>query len=92
MDGRYKNPDNDPRGPWKPVDGTISLSGGQRGAQYAKTGVSANIYELITPSGRKLLPAKGRCWYFTKEKMILPTRIKEEMKDTPYVVFLGRTK
>ena len=29
---------------------------------------------------------------FTKEKMILPTRIKEEMKDTPYVVFLGRTK
>ena len=69
MDGRYKNPDNDPRGPWKPVDGTISLSGGQRGAQYAKTGVSANIYELITPSGRKLLPAKGRCWYFTKEKM-----------------------
>ena len=35
----------------------------------AQSGVSANIYELITPSGRKLLPAKGRCWYFTKEKM-----------------------
>ena len=69
MDNRYKNPDHDPRGPWKAVDGTISLSGGQRGAQYAKTGVSENIYELTTPSGRKLLPAQGRCWYYTKEKM-----------------------
>lgn len=69
MNSRYKNPDNDPRGPWKPVDGTISLSGGQRGAQYAKTGVSENIYALTTPSGRKLMPAKGRCWYFTKDKM-----------------------
>ena len=29
MDGRFKNPDNDPRGPWKAVDATISLSGGQ---------------------------------------------------------------
>ena len=69
MDSRYKNPDNDPRGPWKPVDGTISLSGGQRGAQYARTGVSENIYELTTPSGRKLYPAKGRCWYYTQEKI-----------------------
>jgi adenine-specific DNA-methyltransferase len=69
MDNRYKNPDNDPRGVWKAVDATIGLSGGQRGAQYAKTGVSANIYELITPSGRKLMPAKGRCWYYTPDKM-----------------------
>lgn len=69
MDGRYKNPDNDPRGPWKAVDATISLSGGQRGAQYARTGVSPNLYELTTPSGRKLWPAKGRCWYYTPEKM-----------------------
>jgi adenine-specific DNA-methyltransferase len=44
------------------VDFTISLQGGQRGAQFAKTGVSENIYELTTPSGRKLLPASGRCW------------------------------
>ena len=69
MDGRFKNPDNDPRGPWKAVDATISLSGGQRGAQFAKTGVSPNLYELTTPSGRKLWPAKGRCWYYTPEKM-----------------------
>jgi adenine-specific DNA-methyltransferase len=69
MDGRFKNPDNDPRGVWKAVDATISLSGGQRGAQYAKTGASPNLYELTTPSGRKLWPAKGRCWYYTPEKM-----------------------
>lgn len=62
MDARYKNPDNDPRGMWKASDFTISLTGGQRGAQFAKTGVSANIYEIVTPSGRKLMPAKSRCW------------------------------
>ena len=62
MDARYKNLDGDERGIWKPSDFTISLSGGQRGAQYAKTGVSENIYEITTPSGRKLQPARGRCW------------------------------
>lgn len=62
MDERYKNLDNDPRGPWKPADFTISLTGGQRGAQFARTGESSNIYEITTPSGRQLMPAKGRCW------------------------------
>ena len=61
-DSRYSNPDNDPRGPWTSGDFTISLTGGQRGAQFARTGVSENIYELTTPSGRKLWPTKGRCW------------------------------
>jgi adenine-specific DNA-methyltransferase len=61
-DSRYSNPDNDPRGPWTSGDFTISLTGGQRGAQFAKTGVSENIFELTTPSGRKLMPTKGRCW------------------------------
>ena len=37
---RYSNPDNDPRGPWQSVTMTISLVGGARGRQYAKTGVS----------------------------------------------------
>lgn len=62
MDARYRNSDNDPRGPWKASDFTISLTGGQRGAQFAKTGHSENIYEITTPSGRKLLPTEGRCW------------------------------
>jgi adenine-specific DNA-methyltransferase len=61
-DSRYSNPDNDPRGPWTSGDFTISLTGGQRGAQFAKTGISDNIYAITTPSGRKLMPANGRCW------------------------------
>ncbi|MDD2722905.1 MAG: site-specific DNA-methyltransferase [Methylovulum sp.] len=68
MDARYTNRDNDPRGIWKASDFTISLSGGQRGAQFAKTGVSSNIYEIVTPSGRCLMPAKGRCWAASPEK------------------------
>ena len=68
MNQRYSNPDNDPRGVWKNVDFTISLTGGQRGEQYARTGHSENIYEITTPSGRKVMPAKGRCWIVTKEK------------------------
>ena len=65
---RYANPDNDPRGPWASSDFTISLTGGQRGAQYAKTGVSENIYEIVTPSGRKIMPTAGRCWASGREK------------------------
>lgn len=67
-DDRYKNPDNDPRGPWTSGDAAISLTGGQRGAQYAKTGYSENIYEITTPSGRKVVPPPGRCWLFSKER------------------------
>ena len=61
-DSRYSNIDNDPRGAWTSGDFTISLTGGQRGAQYAKTGISDNIFEITTPSGRKLMPTNGRCW------------------------------
>lgn len=65
---RYKNPDKDKRGDWTSGDCTISLTGGQRGAQFARTGVSENIYELVTPSGRKLLPPPGTCWRFSKDR------------------------
>jgi len=83
MNRRYKNPDNDPRGPWKPADFTISLTGGQRGAQYARTGESANIYEITTPSGRKLRPANGRCWGAS------PERYKELLNDNR--IWFGKT-
>ena len=66
-DARYLNPDDDPRGDWTSSDFTISLTGGQRGAQYAKTGVSENIYEIVTPSGRSLWPTRGRCWGTTEQ-------------------------
>ncbi len=65
---RYRNPDNDKRGVWTSGDCTISLTGGQRGAQYAKTGISANIYEITTPNGRKIMPPAGTCWRFSKER------------------------
>jgi adenine-specific DNA-methyltransferase len=55
------------RGPWFPGDFTISLTTGQRGKQFAKTGVSSNLYPIMTPSGREVLPAKGRCWAYTRE-------------------------
>ena len=74
-DERYKNPDNDLRGPWTSGDLTISLTGGQRGAQFAKTGVCENLYEITTPSGRKVLPADGRCWIVSQK------RCKELIKD-----------
>lgn len=55
------------RGPWFPGDFTISLASGQRGKQFARTGISSNIYEITTPSGRVVLPASGRCWAYTRE-------------------------
>ena len=59
---RYSTPDNDPRGPWQSVTMTISLVGGARGRQYAKTGVSENIFEVTSPSGKVFLPPPNRCW------------------------------
>lgn len=62
----YKNPDNDPRGPWRTSPLTVSLLSGQRGAQYAKTGESSGLYEIAAPNGKRHWPTKGRCW-FAKE-------------------------
>jgi len=50
MDKRYKNPDNDPRGPWKAAD----LS--------AKTYSSSTDYEIVAPSGRIVRPPESRAW------------------------------
>jgi adenine-specific DNA-methyltransferase len=50
MDARYKNPDNDPRGTWKPAD----LS--------AKTYSENTDYEIETPSGRIVHPPESRSW------------------------------
>lgn len=66
------------RGPWFPGDLTISLASGQRGKQFAKTGQSDNIYEIATPGGRIVLPAKGRAWAYTRksyEKLKADNRI-----------------
>lgn len=47
---RYSNPDNDPRGPW--TSGDISV--GPR--------VESRVYEIVTPSGKRILPPSGYCW------------------------------
>lgn len=52
----YKNPDNDPRGPWKVGNLTVGPA------------VEKQIYEIVGPTGRSFLPPSGYCWRFTKEK------------------------
>ncbi|WP_031442491.1 site-specific DNA-methyltransferase [Arenibacter algicola] len=54
---RYKNPDNDPRGPWKSSDLSV------------KTYSESTDYEIKTPSGRIVSPPNGRCWGVNKEKL-----------------------
>ena len=66
MDQRYKNPDNDSRGLWQ--SGNLSV----------KTYSEKNDYEIVTPSGRKVIPSKGLCWRVSEEtfqKMIDDNRI-----------------
>jgi adenine-specific DNA-methyltransferase len=55
MNKRYANPDNDPRGPWKP--------GGYSVKSYSKD----YDYPVETPSGKIVYPPKGSCWQTSKE-------------------------
>lgn len=56
MDSRYKNPDNDPRGPWTSSDFT------------ARTYSANTDYPITTPSGRVVCPTKSRSWISSKEE------------------------
>jgi adenine-specific DNA-methyltransferase len=58
--GRYRNPDDDPRGPWTSGDLTAKAGPGRRAAQF---------YDVKTPSGRVVRPATGTCWRFTRERL-----------------------
>ena len=51
---RYSNPDNDPRGDWKPSDMSV------------KTYNVESDYPITTPSGRVVEPPAGRCWSLSK--------------------------
>ena len=57
---RYKNPDNDPRGPWTSGDMTAKAGPGRRSAQF---------YDLTLPSGRIVTPAPGMAWRFTRKRL-----------------------
>ena len=53
---RYRNPDNDPRGPWLQGDNGTAKSGGE-----------SLLYPITLPSGRVVFPPKGNYWRFSKE-------------------------
>lgn len=52
---RYSNPDNDPRGIWKPSDMSVNTSNAECD------------YSITTPSGRVVEPPAGRCWSLSKK-------------------------
>lgn len=68
MNARYKNLDNDLRGPWKPTDATAQ----------AGHGTSGQFYTLHAPNGKSYTLPTGRCWVYTEpvmKKMINDNRV-----------------
>lgn len=56
MNSRYKNLDNDPRGPWKPGDVLVKT--------FSETGV----FGITNPNtGQEYFPPEGSCYRFSKE-------------------------
>ncbi|QQM75478.1 site-specific DNA-methyltransferase [Aeromonas caviae] len=56
---RYKNPDNDPRGPWQSISALAQ----------AGHGTSSQFYDLTLPSGGVVSPPKGNCWRYSQSRM-----------------------
>jgi len=66
MNARYKNPDNDPRGPWKSSDMSV------------KTYSANSDYPITLTSGRVVNPPESRCWVVSKyryEELVKDNRI-----------------
>lgn len=57
---RYKNPDNDPRGPWQSVSATVQ-DGHATPSQF---------YDLVAPTGKLHTPPRGRCWVYSRDRML----------------------
>lgn len=57
MNARYKNPDNDPKGPWKPGD---CVGNGERANGH---------YEVVGPTGKKFDVPQGKHWVYAPETM-----------------------
>ena len=58
VNDRYQNPDNDPRGVWSSSDISVGPA------------IQENIYPIITPSGREVLPPAGRSWRLSKKAFL----------------------
>jgi adenine-specific DNA-methyltransferase len=68
MNARYRNPDNDPRGVWKPVDSTAQ----------AGHGTQSQFYVLTAPNGKQHALPNGRCWLYTEpvfQQLVADNRI-----------------
>lgn len=59
ISSKYKNPDNDARGPWQSI--TASAQAGHS--------VPSQYYTIVSPKGIKHQPPKGRCWVYNEERM-----------------------
>jgi adenine-specific DNA-methyltransferase len=53
---RFKNPDDDPRGPWRQGDDGTAKSGSEETSRFP----------IKLPSGRTVKPKEGRYWAFSK--------------------------
>jgi adenine-specific DNA-methyltransferase len=59
INSKYKNPDNDPRGPWQSVTANVQ----------AGHAVPSQYYTVVSPTGVRHIPPKGRCWIYNEERM-----------------------
>ncbi|RZI99630.1 MAG: site-specific DNA-methyltransferase [Brevundimonas sp.] len=57
--GRYRNPDDDARGPWQSVSANVQ----------AGHATPAQFYTVVSPAGISFDPPKGRCWSYNKLRM-----------------------
>ncbi len=48
----YKNTNNDPKGPWRPIPITAQ----------AGHATKEQFYKITSPSGKEFYPSEGRCW------------------------------
>lgn len=56
---QYRNPNNDPNGPWRPIP--MDVQGGHATA--------SQFYDVVTPGGKVVRPANGRAWSVTEPVM-----------------------
>ena len=61
---RYKNPDNDPRGPWQSISANVQ----------AGHAVASQFYDVVAPNGKRHFLPQGRCWAYNERRM------REEIK------------
>ncbi|GAB1693441.1 site-specific DNA-methyltransferase [Krasilnikovia sp. M28-CT-15] len=55
----YRNPNDDPNGPWRPIP--LDVQGGHATA--------SQFYDVVTPSGKTVRPKNGRAWSVTEPVM-----------------------